>query len=151
PGFVSGALGFVGLGVLLALALLVEEGSRFLYQGGFAVTALATAALIVALSQPATLPARALSGRVLRWLGTRSYAVYLWHWPLLLMSWPAQPEPLTLLAQAGGTLVLAEASYRFVESPARRGALGRAWQQIRSRQPGFQPVRSLQRLGAAGM
>jgi lysophospholipase L1-like esterase len=67
----------------------------------------------------------------LRWIGERSYGIYLWHWPIFMVlrpgidldadGWPVQVLRFVL------TLAAAELSYRFVEMPIRRGALGRAW------------------------
>ena len=55
-----------------------------------------------------------LSMAPMRWLGTRSYAIYLFHWPLIeLANWNA-------FAVIAATLALAELSYRFVEMPIRR-------------------------------
>ena len=68
---------------------------------------------------------------VAQWLGTRSYSIYLWHWPLVValtyLGWQADP-----MAMATGlllTLVLGDLSYRLVESPARMhlGRLRLGW------------------------
>ena len=75
--------------------------------------------VLVAASLNGGLLAPLLSVTPLRWLGTRSYAIYLFHWPLTeLTDW----HPLQVI---GVTLALAEVSYRLVETPIRRGT-GRA-------------------------
>ena len=66
------------------------------------------------------LPARIMSTRVLCWLGTRSYAIYLFHWPLVeLTDWNSA-------GVIAVTLVAAEVSYRLVEMPVRQGTGQRA-------------------------
>ena len=65
-------LGLAGLGALAGFTLLVDGGSAFLYQGGFALAGVATAALIVAATHERSLVARGLGAPLLRWLGVRS-------------------------------------------------------------------------------
>jgi hypothetical protein len=71
----------------------------------------------------------------MRWLGLRSYGIYLWHWPVYMVTRPELDVPfggLPLLAlRMTITILLADLSYRFVETPIRRGALGRAWKTLR--------------------
>jgi peptidoglycan/LPS O-acetylase OafA/YrhL len=130
------ALDLTGLTALGALAYLcygLDEYVPFLYQGGFAVVAMITAVLIAATVHPrARLVPSALSVPPVRWLGLRSYSVYLWHWPILMITQPRLDVPFdgpTLLAfRLVAILAVAELSYRFVEKPVREGALIRAWQ-----------------------
>jgi hypothetical protein len=71
----------------------------------------------------------------MRWIGERSYGIYLWHWPLFLVTRPGVDIPLdgppALLARLVLLLGVAELSYRYVEMPVRRGALARVWRQVR--------------------
>ena len=92
--------------------------------------------MIAACAHPyARLGSDVLGRQPLRWIGQRSYGIYLWHWPVYMVTRPQLDVPiegLPLLAlRVGITLVLAELSYRYVETPIRRGALGRAWRELR--------------------
>jgi hypothetical protein len=78
---------------------------------------------------------RLLARQPLRWLGERSYGIYLWHWPIFMVlrpgidvaveGWPVQ------VARFALTFAVAELSYRFVEMPVRHGAIGAAWRRWR--------------------
>ena len=132
-------LGAAGLGALTGFVLLLDGDSTFLYRGGFALTGVATAALIVAATHGRSPFARLLGIQPLPWLGLRSYGIYLWHWPVMALTRPGVDVPLDGLAlfalQAALTLALAEASYRWVETPIRTGALGRLRQRLRAGAP----------------
>jgi peptidoglycan/LPS O-acetylase OafA/YrhL len=126
------------LGAVLALAtlagcmVLLEESSTFLYQGGLAGIALVTAVVILATSNPRTMTSRLLGVKPLRWLGERSYSIYLWHWPILLLAWPEAPSDLQLVGMYAATIAIAAASYHFVEQPLRRIDLAKAWRAFRA-------------------
>jgi len=129
-------LGLFALGLLVVLNLRLDEFTPLLYQGGFALVAIATATLIaVAVHPRARLVPAALSWMPLQWIGTRSYSIYLWHWPVFMLTRPQLDVMIggaSLLAlRLVLTGVLAELSYRFVETPIRRGALGRSWHALR--------------------
>jgi peptidoglycan/LPS O-acetylase OafA/YrhL len=126
------ALGLAALGTLAFLCLRLGEFDPLLYRGGLAAISLATAALIMALTHPqARLWSPLLGCRLLRWIGQRSYGIYLWHWPVFMVTRPqldVSLEGWPLLAlRLAATVVLADLSYRYVEMPIRRGAIGRAW------------------------
>ena len=108
------------------------ETSTLLFEGGLAVHAALGAVLIVAVVTDERLAvSRVCANRVLEYVGTRSYGLYLWHWPVYvfldaertgLSEWP-----LTILRVAVSFLV-AEASYRLVEAPIRfRAPWARGW------------------------
>ena len=81
--------GIAGLGTLVGLTLLADGSTPFLYQGGFALVGVATAALIVAATHKRSPLAQGLGTPVLRWVGVRSYGIYLWHWPVMVLTRPA--------------------------------------------------------------
>jgi peptidoglycan/LPS O-acetylase OafA/YrhL len=149
-------VGLSALGVLLYSFLRLDGFHPFLYQGGFALVAVASAVVIAVAVHPRAHLARALLGRQpLRWLGLRSYSVYLWHWPVFMLTRPQLDVPfdgLPLLAlRFGVTIVLAELSYRFVETPIRAGALGRIWRALREAQGALRWRLRVGWAGAAGV
>ena len=95
--------------------------------------------MIAAVTHPGSITGRALAGPVLLWIGTRSYGLYLYHWPIYQIIRNVAGNKLKLhefvLAMVA-TVIITELSYRFVEMPIRRGALGRIWSRSRdSRDP----------------
>ncbi|MDQ6725577.1 MAG: acyltransferase [Actinomycetota bacterium] len=128
------ALELVSATALVGLAVCVVAVNQFdagLYRGGFLAVAVLAGVLIAAATHPDGWLGTVLGTRPLVWLGQRSYAVYLWFWPVLMLTRPHSDVPLTglplLALRIGITLALAALSYRFVECPLRSGALGRAW------------------------
>ena len=132
-------LGVAALGGLLWFCLKLGEFQPFLYRGGFALVALTTVATIMTVVHPRTrLGAGLLGWGPLRWLGQRSYGIYLWHWPVFMVTRPDLDVPLDgpplLALRLTTTVLLAHLSYEYVEEPIRRGALGRAWSKLRQAQ-----------------
>ena len=128
--------GLAALGGLVWFCLWLGEYQPFLYRGGFACVALTTAVVITAVVDPRTrLGANLLGWRPLRWIGLRSYGIYLWHWPVFMVTRPQLDLPIDgwplLVLRLAATIVLAHLSYHYVETPIRRGALGRAWKTLR--------------------
>jgi peptidoglycan/LPS O-acetylase OafA/YrhL len=131
--------GLAAIAGLVLFSLRLGEFQPLLYRGGLASVALFTAVVIMASAHPyAYLGAGLLGRQPLRWIGLRSYGIYLWHWPVFMITRPQLDVPiegLPLLAlRLALTLALADLSYRFVETPIRRGALGRAWRALRESQ-----------------
>ena len=126
-----------GIAALLAVIwffLVVGEFTPWMYRGGFLALALIVALLIAMASHPGSPLGRWLGTLPWRYIGQRSYGLYLWHWPIFMVTRPYQDVPLDGLPLLAGRLALtfaiAELSFRFVEMPIRRGAIGRwmkAW------------------------
>lgn len=125
PTWLSWTLGWTGLLAILSCGILLD-GLR-LFPGPWAlVPVLATVAIVIA-----GLPAhtgrasvtRLLSARPPTWLGGRAYALYLWHWPLLVLllgltGWNSVPLWAAVVVVAASVL-LASATERWVERPLR--------------------------------
>jgi peptidoglycan/LPS O-acetylase OafA/YrhL/lysophospholipase L1-like esterase len=116
------ALGAVGIAVIVVMLIDTNEYETFLYRGGMVILSLATAAVVAVLAHPSTLLGRILGAPPLRWIGVRSYGIYLWHYPIIVLTSPVDgvASPLLTLAQVGATVVVAALSWRFVEEPIRR-------------------------------
>ena len=132
--------GIAALAGALAFFVLTGEFTPFLYtQGGFLILAIVVAALIAFATHPASPFGPALGTQPWRWIGQRSYGIYLWHWPIFMVTRPLLDlpfdGPIVLVLRLGLTALVAEASYRFVELPIRRGALARAWRHVRAAAP----------------
>jgi peptidoglycan/LPS O-acetylase OafA/YrhL len=127
--------GVVGLVVLAALHVLLGELSAATYRGGFLVTDLATLLVIMAATVRDGALNLVLGNRVLRWIGVRSYGLYLWHWPVFVFTRPGEDTTLSGLAlwgvRLGLTFALTELCFRFVETPFREGLLGRVVRDVR--------------------
>jgi len=89
------------------------ESSAFVFHGLPALISVAWIVLTAACLRPGVF-AGVMSNGTLRWLGLRSYAIYLFHWPLIALT---DLNPLLIIAL---TLFLAEASHRLIEDPVRR-------------------------------
>jgi len=127
-------LGVVGLIGILLLVWRTGSFSSFLYPGGFVLLSLATAAVVAAVVVPTSRLGAVLGCRPLRWIGVRSYGIYLWHWPIIVLTGQSQTGVALgrSALQVAATLVVASLSWRFVEEPIRQGALGRIWRQLQS-------------------
>ena len=129
---------FAGLAVIALMVWRVGQYSPFLYRGGIVVLSFATAAAVAACACPRSVTGAALGWRPLRWIGVRSYGIYLWHYPVIVLTSPASgPENLArATGQIAATISIAALSWKFVEEPIRHGAISRAWRQLRTRHPG---------------
>jgi peptidoglycan/LPS O-acetylase OafA/YrhL len=122
--FLIGVTGFVVDAVLWTN---LRGTQSFLYQGGFVVAALGTAAVLLSVVVvPGTPLGRYLAWMPLVWLGRISYGVYLWHFPIFLWVDTARTGlngGELFVLRVAITLVVATASYFLVELPVRRGTL----------------------------
>src|SRR5437660_3831448 len=123
-------LAAVGAGAVLVWAFVRwDEFSSFTYRPGIQIVSLASVVLVAASVHPETRLHAILGWKPLRWIGRRSYGIYLWHWPVFVVTrpgidigWSSGP---VLVLRLGLTMLLAELSFHYVEEPVRRGALGR--------------------------
>jgi peptidoglycan/LPS O-acetylase OafA/YrhL len=119
--------GIAGLAVILLLVWRTNQYSDFMFRGGLVVLSVATAATVAAVVTPGSLLGRALGAGPLRWIGVRSYGIYLWHYPIIVLALGAGAagspvSPGRAVAIVAGTVAVAALSWRLVEDPIRRGA-----------------------------
>jgi len=127
-------LGLVLLGYLMWNITLSGDGHstgiRFdpwLFRGGFFLTSIATLMVIAAVTHQRAMMGRLLGNPVFNYVGTRSYGLYLYHWPIYMIIRQQAGVPLTVrqwLVAMAITLPITEASYRYIETPIRQGRLG---------------------------
>jgi peptidoglycan/LPS O-acetylase OafA/YrhL len=123
------ALGVAGLVVIALMIWRSGELSPFLYRGGFVLLSLATVMVLMPLTHPACRLGTWLGVRPLRWVGVRSYGIYLWQTPVIVLTTPQgvqhDDDLVRSLLQVAAILAISALSWRFVEEPIRHGAIGR--------------------------
>ncbi|MHB1234550.1 MAG: acyltransferase family protein [Microbacteriaceae bacterium] len=130
--------GIAAVAGLVAVAVLLPVNSPVTYRGGLVLVSMLTAVAIGGCLGAESLLGRILDTRVLRWVGRRSYGLYLWHWPVYVLLSGAIPG----LARTGETgwllgagafavtVVVVAASYRFIEQPILRNGFRRSTQRL---------------------
>ena len=155
---VVATLGGLGLIVVLAGMSLLDINGRWTYHGGLLVVDCAAVAVVAAAVRERGALAQLLGSRWLRPLGQRSYSLYLWHWPLLVICrrllGPESNSTSVAVLAVLLSLVCTELSWRLVETPIRRhgvtGAARRAAMTLTGRWP-TEPVRQRAAWGAVAL
>ncbi|MGH9088055.1 MAG: acyltransferase family protein [Acidimicrobiales bacterium] len=127
--------GAAALAGILVLYWQTGQYDAFVYQGGMVMLSVCTALLILVCVHPGARLARVLGVGPLRWTGERSYGMYLWQVPVIVLTTPqgANGNALRDVLQLGAIFALSALSWHFVEQPVRRGALGPVWAHVRAR------------------
>ena len=117
----------LALGALATLGYIsafMHVADEQLYIGGLAAATIASAVIIaVVVRSGQSLVKRVLSFPLLVEIGRRSYGLYLWHWPIFVVT-GARLSSIRLAYALTATVVINEVVYQFIETPARKGAIG---------------------------
>jgi peptidoglycan/LPS O-acetylase OafA/YrhL len=118
--------GAAGLAILAWAVWHLSGSNPVVYPYGLVLAALASGALILAAAAPGRIGTM-LAAKPLRWLGIRSYGIYLWHWPVIAITAGIAPRAATSaparLIDAVLPIGLAAASWRWLEEPILRNGL----------------------------
>jgi peptidoglycan/LPS O-acetylase OafA/YrhL len=120
-----GAGAVAALGCAAAAASITEG---YVYQWLMALVSLLSLVAVLVAVHPASIGFR----RIMSWsplvqVGKRSYGLYLWSWPIFVIVGATAGSVTAFLWAMCLTIVVAEASYRFLEGPVRAGVIGRWW------------------------
>lgn len=119
-------MGIIGITAFLLMVIYTNQYGSFVYQGGMLLLSFTTALLVLALAIPYTVIANKIMGtKLLKWIGIRSYGIYLWHYPvIILMNSEVNTggiDYVKITFEIALIFILASLSYTFVEKPIRQG------------------------------
>ncbi|MDP7989403.1 acyltransferase family protein [Bacillus sp. MHSD_36] len=125
--FILDVVGGIALIIILVMFWKTNQYDPFLYKGGMVLLSIATALLVANLAHPASRIAQFLRFRPLRWIGVRSYGIYLWHYPILTLTTPkvnaGDFSIIRAILQFLLIILIAQISWKFIEKPIRQGTL----------------------------
>lgn len=117
-------ISIITFSIFIFSTVFIDEYNTFLYRGGLFLFSLNSALLIACVCHSRGILNHILSWKPLRWIGTRSYGIYLWHYPIMVLSTPVyeinNPSYSRVFFQLTVTCIIAELSYRFIEQPIRK-------------------------------
>lgn len=118
-------IGSISVLILIGMMMLISSYSSFLYYGGQAIVSVLAAFVVYAVTVSRSLLNIILGSSILKWVGDRSYSIYLWHYPIIvLMSGGKRAAWWIVILEVVLSVGFAELSYRFIETPVRHGIIG---------------------------
>ena len=121
PNNFRAVIGWLGLFAIVVSGLTITE--KMAFPGKLALLPVVATALVLMAGQHAHWgPQQILSLQPLQWIGARSYSIYLWHWPVLIIAESHAARALTVterLIAIAASVIAASLSHHFLENPVR--------------------------------
>ena len=112
------------ISTLIAIMFYASEYNTWLYRGGFLLVAVLGLIIIISSGKQHTFISKALSFRPIVFIGKISYSLYLWHFPIIVLTTPVSeignPNLFYVTLRIILTFIAATLSYLFVETPIRK-------------------------------
>ncbi|MDU0996185.1 MAG: acyltransferase family protein, partial [Staphylococcus lugdunensis] len=117
----SGIIAFI---LLVSFFFIISDQDKWIYQGGFYLISAMTLFIIASAVHPSSILAKLLSFKLFTYIGKRSYSLYLWHFPIIVLmnSYYVQGQipAYVYIIEVILMFVMAEFSYQFIENPIRK-------------------------------
>ena len=142
---IIGTVALIGYGVQL---FLMPDDAEITYRGGLFLTSVLGVLMVWGVVREYGPMTPLFRTKVMRWFGQRSFSLYLWHWPVIMMlkalfegNQNSDKSWILGLVAVPISLLLSEISYQFIENPFRRGGYKKTWKTYWSSRPGFSELR----------
>ena len=145
---IAGIIGTVALIGYGAQLFLMPDDAEITYRGGLFLTSVLGVLMVWGVVREYGPMTPLFRTKVMRWFGQRSFSLYLWHWPVIMMlkalfegNQNSDKSWILGLVAVPISLLLSEISYQFIENPFRRGGYKKTWKTYWSSRPGFSELR----------